>query len=679
MSKSPFRSRQVPGPVRSEFAARKDGSKLLQWTAKRFPWIYVLSCAGGCSGEYDELGNDPSMNGKPLSLFGNNLSLAAYDKNTKLSLPVVTGLDVSAMGSLGTTRKAVVKLTCFSDEQLVELQKCYFIPGMDVRVQWGWSISCDGSTPPPLLRSKTTPTHIAVCKINKERKEHNNYDGFQGIVANFKYKLNKDNAWDCEIEVISAADPFTESNVSNTTCPCPRKVEVDQGEAVKDFGPVYAALSDIYNEGKKAVTRIKGALSKNTKDTKYHVFTGYNYEGVERTETGGERDGNFWDGIFAGEETIEYWMSFGAFVDLLNMMSIPNKGGGEYPLGKIDINDVLLNAPKEYIMSADPRVCYIPGGTLEPEQYINSNILGTKAPSAIVVDAGQKKVRLASVMCNTIFLLKHYKQTVDGDGKLKTLLDNVLQEINRVCGKPWTLTTISTEEDCEGTDKSGPTITILDEKQTMKTEAPYEVPSLVGDSTLRDFSLEMKMTGAMKTQALYAGNSPRSTGAAGDDSTACAGAASRAFYVGGTIENLAKPKPATLGVDCGDCETSDNAAEEPTFKDLVDKFWWEINDQAVGALQTFLDNKLSEYSPEQCAGVPLPFDLGFTVDGISGFEFGQMVSSNRVPKDIRNSFRWQVTKVEHSVTANDWTTTVSTVCRSNPFGTQTEDGQARRT
>jgi hypothetical protein len=668
MSNSPFRSKQVPGPVRSEFAARKDGSKLLQWTAKRFPWIHVLSCASGCDSNYS-----PLSSGKSLSLFGAASSKAGYSTTTKLPLPVVVGVDVTAMGSLGTTRKAVVKLTCFSDEQLVELQKCYFIPGMDVRVQWGWSVSCDGSTPPPPLTNSSAKTHDAVCAINKRRKQYNNYDGFQGIVANFKYKLNKDNAWDCEIEIISAADPFTESNVSNSTCPCPRKVETDQGEAVKDFGPVYAALSDIYNEGKKAVTRIKGALSKNTKDTKYHVFTGYNYEGVERTETGGERDGSWWDGIFAGEETVEYWMSFGAFVDLLNMMSIPNKGGGEYPLGKIDINDVLLNAPKKYIMSADPRVCYIPGGSLEPKLYTNSNILGTTAPSAIVDD----KVQLASIMCNTIFLLKHYKQTVDGDGKLKTLLDNVLQEINRVCGKPWTFVTISTEEECDATSRTGPTITILDEKQTMKTEAPYLVPSKVGESTLRDFSLEMKLTGAMKTQALYAGNSPNSIGASGDDSTACAGAASRPFYVG-SGKNLAKPEPKSLKADCGDCESSDNKAEEPTFQDLVDKFWWEVNDQAVGAMQTFLDNELSEYNPKQCAGTPLPFDLGFTVDGVSGFEFGQMISSDRIPEGIRKSFRWQVTKVEHSVTVNDWTTTISTVCRSNPFGDQADGGQAKR-
>ena len=695
MSNNPLRSRSVPPSVVKEFEARRDGGKLIQWTAKRFPWIHVLSCSSECTEGYDELGNNTS--GKALSLFGSNPGQAAYDVTTKLSYPIVTGLDVTAMGSLGTTRKAVIKLTCFSDEQLFELQKCYFIPGMDVRVQWGWSVSCDGTKPPVLLTNKKQKPTDAICKINQKRKQNTNYDGFQGVVANFKYSLTKDNTWDCEIEVISPSDPFTESNVSNTSCPCPRKVETDQGETVKDFGPVYAALSDLYNEGRSAKNRIEEEIKKATKNTEHHHFSTWNYEGVERTETGGDRDGGWFSGWFTGEETTECWMSFGAFVDLLNVMSIPNEGNGEYPLGKIDINDVTLNAPKEYIMSADPRVCYIPGGKLEVEDFASKSIIDAikddKDPSAVIEEDGQKKVVLAKIMCNTIFLLKHYKQVYDGDGKLKTLIDNILGEINKVCGRPWTLITISTEDEdgCESKNKTGPTITILDEKQKMKLEESYSIPSTVGDSTLRSFSLDMKMAGAMKTQALYAGNSQKSRGGNGDDSTACAGAPVRAFYVGGGtrvrgpfglnftvggIKNLAKPNPGTLNTNCGNCDKSDKTAEEPTFEELVDKFWWEINDQSVGALQTFLDEKVSVYNPEQCAGSPLPFDFNFTVDGISGFEFGQMVTSNRIPASVRDTFKWQVTKVEHKITPNDWETSISTVCRGNPNGQQQDGGQA---
>lgn len=665
----PFRARQVPGSVDTEFSNRADGTKLMKWTAQRFPWIHVLSCAGGgCSEKYNELGNDPDMAGKALSLFGANPSLSAYNKSTKLPHPSVTGLSVKAMGSLGTTRKATVKISCYTDEDLLELQKCFFIPGMDVRVQWGWSQDCGGNPAPPRFISPSDSAQLITCSINQRRKQYPSYDGFQGIVGNFKYSLNKDNFWDCSVEIISAADPFTDSKVSNSKCQCPREVETDQGETTKDFGPVYAALADLYEDGQAHAGRIFRDLKRNSKSSKYHYWSVYGFEGVERTEDGGEKDGGWFDGVFGGEETVETWISFGAFIDMLNSMSIPSKDG-EYPLGRIDVSDILLPKP-QWIGSADPRLCIIGGGTVTQRDFNFLNEGGKFIPSCIEND----KVRLSKIMCNTIFLLKEYKSVYDGDGKLKTLVDNVLRGINRVCGSPWTFVTIASQEAC--TDKDGPVIQILDERQAMASQQPFLLPSTVGDSSLRSFSLDLKMSGAMKTQALYAGNSQKTrTSDKGD--AGCEAVASDSFFIANSAENKAKPKPSTLSTSCGDCESSTNKAEEPTIDDLLEGMSNEVNDQTVGALQTWIDKKMGDVDMKKCAGTPLPFDFSFEVDGIGGFEFGQMVSANRIPKGVRDEFRWQVTKVEHEVSVNDWTTKVSTVCRSNPFGTSPKPGTAR--
>ena len=133
-----------------------------------------MTCAGGaCSEEYNEFGNDPTSPGGALKMFSNNPSIGAYEAGKNVPLPGITGLDITAMGSLGTTRKAVLSLTAFTDDQLVELQKCYFMPGMDIRVQWGWNKSCDGTTPPPPMTDPCSiGTTLAVCKLNKRRKEN---------------------------------------------------------------------------------------------------------------------------------------------------------------------------------------------------------------------------------------------------------------------------------------------------------------------------------------------------------------------------------------------------------------------------------------------------------------------------------------------------------------------------
>jgi hypothetical protein len=596
MPGNPFRSRLVPDSVSREIEARADGAKLLKWTAQRFPWIYVQSCAGGkCSEKYNELGNDPDVGGKALYLFGNNTSLAAYDKSTKQPLPYVESMDVKAMGSLGTTRKASIKIKAFTDEQLVELQYCFFVPGMDVRVQWGWNKSCTGEAPPPVLKNPSEDPALVLCKINKLRKQSSNYDGFHGIVSNFKYSLDDKNTWDCE--------------------------------------------------------------------------------------TGSDVDGSWYQGWFAGEETEEYWISFAAFIDMLNVLSIPSiEKDKTWPFGKVDVNSVLLAKPS-FCASADPRVCYIDGGNFPVSKVANGNTGGTAVNNAIVTDdSGKRMVRLGSIMCNVLFLNGQYKQVYDGDGNLKTLIDNVLREINRVCGNPWNFVTIATETDCGDDDSEtpeGPTITILDDKQAQRHNQPFNVPGKVDSSVLRKWSLAMKMTGAMKTQALYAGNSQKTRGSSGNDSSGCTGTAVAPFYSGNQITNKAKPKPSTASVDCNDCDKGSKATDEPTFQDLIDDMWYEVNDQTVAAMQAHIDRKVSgERTAASCAGVPLPFDFSFTLDGIGGFEFGQMVTSDRIPKEVRENFRWQVTKVEHSVTANDWETTISTVCRSNPYGEDQEPGRA---
>lgn len=673
---NPFRSRQVPGALKTEFSARSNETTLMKWTTQRFPWIYVLSCAGGsCSSKYNQLGQTPQflssiVGGRPIGMFGSSASNGAYNPATKLPYPTITGLSVKAMGSLGTTRKATLKITCYTDEELLELQKCYFIPGLNVRVQWGWNIDCSGNPAPPVITGADMKPGEAVCRINNARKDNANYDGFQGIVGNFGYNLTGDNVWECDIEIISAADPFDESKVSNAKCGCPREVETDQGEKVKAYGPVYAAFADMYEDGEDHCERILRKCRNPRTGGSLHKWVVYEFEGVERTEDGGEKDGSWYDGIFCGEETTETWISFGAFVDIINKMSIPNDGS-KFPLGRVDVSDIYLPKPL-WCMSADPRVCFIPGGDCDVEDDLDFDHEGGSSLSAMNCIEGDK-VRLSKIMVNVITLLKNYKSVYEGDGKLKTLLDNVLNDINRVCGSPWQFVTIASQEKCN--DKDGPVLQILDERQQMDTLAPFEIPSLVGDSTLRSFGLKLKMTGAMKTNALYSGNNQNARG--GREDAGCSDVAGGAFFVANDIIDKAKPKPKTLSTECADCEDSSNSADPPTLDDIFDDQSDEVNDQTCGALQTYIDDKVNKPDPKKCAGTPLPFDFNFEVDGIGGFEFGQMVSSTRIPEGVRKEFRWQVTKVEHEVSVNDWVTKVSTVCRSNPFGNKQGQGFAR--
>jgi hypothetical protein len=65
--------------------------------------------------------------------------------------------------------------------------------------------------------------------------------------------------------------------------------------------------------------------------------------------------------------------------------------------------------------------------------------------------------------------------------------------------------------------------------------------------------------------------------------------------------------------------------------------------------------------------IPFPIDFSATLDGIEGFKFGNTITTNYLPAVYKNTrVAFTVTKVEHMIQNNDWTTTLSTLCRLLP-------------
>jgi hypothetical protein len=64
--------------------------------------------------------------------------------------------------------------------------------------------------------------------------------------------------------------------------------------------------------------------------------------------------------------------------------------------------------------------------------------------------------------------------------------------------------------------------------------------------------------------------------------------------------------------------------------------------------------------------IPFPLDYSVTLDGIEGFVFGNVITTNYLPavyKSPKVKLAFTVTKVNHNIAGGDWTTTLNTVCR----------------
>ena len=190
---------------------------------------------------------------------------------------------------------------------------------------------------------------------------------------------------------------------------------------------------------------------------------------------------------------------------------------------------------------------------------------------------------------------------------------------------------------------------------------------MANNSVIRDLKLDMKLTGAMKSQALYANGAKQS-----GKSAKCDGVPFRAFGLGpdGSVTDYCR-LPSTTDVPC-DCESPPAGveAEPKSFSEIFEEMYGCVENGTTQAAVAAVADKVNkdDDTVDACKGMILPFDFGFTVDGVGGFAFGQIITSDRIPPSVRSNFDFQITSVEHNISIQDWTTTVSTVARFKKAG-----------
>ncbi len=633
-----FDAKEVPGNTITELKARGTAAGI-DWCAKRFPWVVVESASTACG-----------------TILSSKYVTDAYGVATR-PLQTVTSVSVKKQGELGTTRACTVNFLAYNDIQLNQVQKCFFIPGMTVIVQWGWSISAKGGPPPaPVPVGLSDPA--AICQINTKAAGSAIYDGLQGLVTNFNYKLNADNIWECSFELTAAAEGMSESKVGVNNADCSKcertfstQVEGEEKEVVSKSNLLGTFFFDVNADAMDKQTSFgnyKDKLeSSKHRESTLQISKG-NYEGEDRSISGGSTQ-SMWS--FGNYDAHEGYISWATLEAAINRYSQPTSGG-KYISGKISSGKIMVKSHPS-LTSGDPRICVIPGSPYDDVISFSPGV-----PSVW----GPKELDFSGIMLNCIMLFQELKSVNEGDNKVSTFLSAVLKKVNNACGGFWEdmLEIVSTTEDCND-PKIEPTSAVVDIRN-FKKAGVASIPSLDTNSVIREFTLDMKLTSAMKSQALYSNSSKGTTSGKG---TKCATVGFVPFGLsdGGSIGVKGKPKPATPPpCDCASTPQAGKSKEKSfgeifeELKDVVDNGTAQAAIEAVAQkVNTGTDAK------ETCKGLPMPFEFSFTVDGIGGFTWGQSITSDRIPKVVRDVWVFRITSVEHEITIQDWTTKVSTV------------------
>ena len=632
-----FDPKPGPGSAITELTARAANGGVA-FAGKRFPWIVITPIEGGI----------------PIT----SAVYPGYGEANRPAKPMATGVEVKKQGELGTTRRATVKFTCFTDNQLNAVAPGLFAPGRSCKVEWGWSVR--GAGTPVGITSAGGATDVAANKAIRNASATNpSYDGLQGVISNFNYSLTADNLWDCSVEIVAAAENIMNTPPSTYGCAeqCAMEYEGDSEDKEKTKtgrSTLYTMFKQIFEDFDAASGAYIGALGKQcAKNGVACTITKGNYMGPQRTEKG-EDDSSWYEstlghiltlGITAGNDpdATEAYISYGTLEAAINEYSIPKKGE-EHVSGRLATGTgkmYLKGHPK--MNSADPRVCIIPGST-----YANTVVKDFSAPSAIVGGG----VDLNNILLNNVFLMKELDaEEQKSNPSLKSFIMSVLNKVNDVCGGLWGFEVVSGDSE----DDKYPTVCVVDVKAGNASKAsPAVIPSLSDNSIVREITLSLKLTDSMKTQALYAktGSPISKNSPSGGNCDAQAVAA---------IGLLPPPKPAQE--DCT-CEGAGEISKPLPFSEAFENLAEEVTDDTVEAARTaMLGEILKSPTNTQCQNVPVPLEFSVTLDGVGGFGFGQLITSDRIPESVRSKWNFQITAVEHSVTAQDWVTKINTVAR----------------
>ena len=682
---SVFDKKAIPELVQREIQARTTEQGVL-WAGQRFPFISLQSMSDKANPKYEFLGSRTSYQ-RVEDYYG--LEGTWYAGRPE---PVITNLSIKKQGELGTTRRATLTILAFTDEQLRELQKSFFIPGMTVRVQWGWNKPCIQSIGHPNIFFTVWSDVRALCEMKKESDRNPAYEGIQGKVANFSYTLDKENYWSCTLEIIAAAGTMAGVAVATYNCGCKAELKEkdpttqeskDRIKKLSDFGKF---LYDInYNFAPTLVNYVRELKTYGAKlpTPMIPVIVRRNYMGVRRTADGSPDAPWYEDFIpFQDYDTNETYISFATLLIALNKYAIPNTTG-KNTTGRFVCDKSVLTSNK-YIESSDPRVCLIPGS----KYYDTISAPPTDFPAAVkppVAKVSDTTVLLDNILVNTVHLLAELKSVEEGSNSMGDYMENILQKINFACGDLWEFAIVdnSVQSGCDGGNgDKGPSITIVDVKTASGEPSVFPIPAGGANSisAVRELSLEMKMTDSMKTQAVYA-----TTPDQANDKDKCNKIAFKGFALNnGVFADKSNPAPSQAEINkwrdqnCKDLKEK-NEPELPTIEEDLEEafaegmgpeFWGSdgvVDDSSTSSARSALiaayNGRDKNAVPTQCQNVTLPMNLSFTLDGISGIQFGQIITCDRIPQELRNSYDFQITTVEHEVNVNDWTTKVTTVPR----------------
>ena len=332
------------------------------------------------------------------------------------------------------------------------------------------------------------------------------------------------------------------------------------------------------------------------------------------------------------------------------------------------------------IRSLDPRVCILPGQetTIAAEEAEPRPLPGSDPLVDIHNKFNTDESYTEGYVRNILVNINVVREAAKDAKSVNDFAMEILSQVSEACGHPWAFKVI--------TNTALQQVMIIDENHkgdykgfkeaADQGDTAYRFSGIGTNNICKDVKIQTKLPSEIQTFAYYAASGAGSSTGADINMFKLYGAGLRdrlkPNFKANTDSNARKEAKEQNEI----ANTWERYVElvQRTRTEIIagldkSKAYREGSRTAAEFVKTFIFDS-SDYNPSY--GPPIPIDISLTLNGISGIYMGNAIMLDTVdeggmlPSRYKNIVALQATAVDQSISADSWTTSISTLMR--PIG-----------
>lgn len=554
-----------------------------------------------------------------------NLTLYNSSRNVP-EKPLLSEIEITNEGVLGSMLRATFKFTIFPELtqtgfDLEGVERAFFIPGNEVSIKWGWSISG-----------------------NNAQASQGQFDG---IIYNFNWSLNEDLSVSATVSAVSpaalsvgiSAEMTTRTDVDGLSAQVvdPAEIELMGSNLVKVIDVDLAARSGStqLTDGQAVYVPSVDTLSK-----KMDYFAiGLPFQESEDIDV---------NNIPPPISQTFWYIKLGSIAEFINALLTDF----DDPIKTIFRVQCFGNETQylKDVKSAFPIEIYLPDYQMGSYGDLNPF---TEEVSPLTEGVSENTVNIGNILLGVDFVKKTFQDLIEANAanisykNLTKFLEEITKKINHATGNMYQFTNIMFEPAANNIkNTTGESILSIEDYNihTGISVKPFAFDSTIFKPLIRNVNISSSPPGPSATAAFVAarGNVKPETS---DVQVA---------------KNEQRDKQVfwrEYNTAIGNLRSLANVAKARGFN----QNWSEsFRANLVKYKKTSLNN-----DAHWLYNAVYPVNLSITIDGIHGFKFGDTLKTQMIPKTYNSDYNmiFTVSKITHIIKDNDWETTLDTFSR----------------